>query len=381
MMQSTILFGSVALLWLGDWPAIPTGVYLGEALIIFMKVHSFFITNRRFGIEVTIAACNASNEKNSSPTVIRKPAIPPNLENPTATETAAIEALHKQHMERRGSLPMGDVWVTFPENVSFSNFFFFLCVPTLVYELNYPRTPNVRPGYIVEKCLLCLGIFSVLHVIINQYIYPVLVQVKHITFFEAILGLIVPFMFAYILVFFILFDVICNGFAEVTRFSDRRFYSDWWNSTTWDEFARKWNQPVHEWLLRHVYMESLRQFSGPRRRMTATLLTFLLSSLVHELVLTTMSRVFRPWMFVLQMAQVPLIYLGRNLKGTRAGNFTFWAGMLFGPPLLCLLYSREYMLLLSDQQVQAMAVALLDMDPRCACAANLTALVSAATPA
>jgi hypothetical protein len=20
---------------------------------------------------------------------------------------------------------------------------------------------------------------------------------------------------------------------------------DWWNSTTWDEFSRKWNKPVH----------------------------------------------------------------------------------------------------------------------------------------
>lgn len=28
-------------------------------------------------------------------------------------------------------------------------------------------------------------------------------------------------------------------------FADREFYQDWWNSTSWDEFARKWNKPVH----------------------------------------------------------------------------------------------------------------------------------------
>jgi len=28
-------------------------------------------------------------------------------------------------------------------------------------------------------------------------------------------------------------------------FADREFYQDWWNSTSWDQFSRKWNKPVH----------------------------------------------------------------------------------------------------------------------------------------
>jgi sterol O-acyltransferase len=36
------------------------------------------------------------------------------------------------------------------------------------------------------------------------------------------------------------------------RFADRNFYDDWWNSSSFDQFARKWNKPVHEFLLRHV---------------------------------------------------------------------------------------------------------------------------------
>jgi len=45
-----------------------------------------------------------------------------------------------------------------------------------------------------------------------------------------------------LLAFFLVFEVILNAIAEVTRFADRRFYADWWNSTGFDEFSRKWNQ-------------------------------------------------------------------------------------------------------------------------------------------
>ena len=64
---------------------------------------------------------------------------------------------------------------------------------------------------------------------VNKYISPIILQVSTLSLLEAIILLIMPFLFCYILVFFIMFDLICNGFAEVTRFSDRQFYTDWWN--------------------------------------------------------------------------------------------------------------------------------------------------------
>lgn len=44
----------------------------------------------------------------------------------------------------------------------------------------------------------------------------------------------------YLLVFYIIWDAILNAIAELTRFSDREFYGPWWNSVTWDQFAREW---------------------------------------------------------------------------------------------------------------------------------------------
>ena len=78
-----------------------------------------------------------------------------------------------------------------------------------------------------------------------------------------------------LLVFYIIFDCILFAFAELTCFAgqwlssffyahsshcflmpihsiDREFYQDWWNSTSFDEFARRWNVPVHTFLLKHV---------------------------------------------------------------------------------------------------------------------------------
>lgn len=64
-----------------------------------------------------------------------------------------------------------------------------------------------------------------------------------------------------------------------------------WNSTTWDEFARKWNKPVHAFLLRHVYASSIsyHKMSKP----SATMVTFLLSAVLHELVMAIVTKKIR----------------------------------------------------------------------------------------
>jgi len=38
--------------------------------------------------------------------------------------------------------------------------------------------------------------------------------------------------------------------AQVLRFGDRVFYKDWWNATTFEEYWRLWNLPVHYWMVR-----------------------------------------------------------------------------------------------------------------------------------
>jgi sterol O-acyltransferase len=92
---------------------------------------------------------------------------------------------------------------------------------------------------------------------------------------------------------------------------------------------------VHEFLLRHVYLESIHNHKVPKHN--ATFLTFFISSLLHELVLVLVGRRVRLYLFAFQMSQIPLIYLGRWVaikKYPLIGNVIFWFGMSF----VCLLF-------------------------------------------
>ncbi|CAJ0868268.1 10215_t:CDS:2 [Entrophospora sp. SA101] len=208
--------------------------------------------------------------------------------------------------------PLGNT--QYPNNITVSNFIDFLLVPTLVYELEYPRTKEIRPWYVFEKLLATFGTFFLLYVNTQSYIIPVLPNASSTSVWEMI----------------------------VKIFADRNFYDDWWNSVTFEEFARKWNKPVHHFLLRHVYQQSIESYKLSKR--DATFMTFFLSSLIHELVMVVVAKKIRMYLFFFQMLQLPLIWLG-NLKFVKErkwlGNAFFWFGMFVGPPLLGVLYCRE----------------------------------------
>jgi sterol O-acyltransferase len=53
-------------------------------------------------------------------------------------------------------------------------------------------------------------------------------------------------------VFFLTFECVCNGAAELTRTASRKHYGAFWNATSFMEFSREWNKIVHSWL--HLYI-------------------------------------------------------------------------------------------------------------------------------
>eukprot|EP00743_Colponemidia_sp_Colp-15_P001405 GILK01001541.1.p1 GENE.GILK01001541.1~~GILK01001541.1.p1 ORF type:complete len:470 (-),score=70.38 GILK01001541.1:121-1467(-) len=286
------------------WSVGHTGFIVVQSIVHFMKMHSYTMTNRDLAI--------AAREKKKN------------------------DAETKEEEEHA---------VTYPENVNVQDFAYYMVAPTLVYEPHFPRTERFRIGYFMEKSIAMLGCVLVLYFVSTQYIIPVVEISPKLSIAETIIKLIIPYFLCYLLFFFMVFECYLNAVAELTRFADREFYLDWWNSTTFDEFARKWNRPVHEFLLRHVYIECIQH-----HRMSqglATFITFLFSACVHEMLLAVVFLMIRPYLFVLMMIQIPLIYFGRLpiFKGTRFGNLFFWFGISLGQPLLLALYSREWMIL------------------------------------
>ncbi|KAI9207743.1 MBOAT, membrane-bound O-acyltransferase family-domain-containing protein [Polychytrium aggregatum] len=350
--QTLWYFSCIGYVFYKDWPWVQSGFFVLHATAMLMKQHSYISTNlelfdksrhvKKLQNERDILVGIQKRSGDHDETGDEKPAATA----PNATPDAIKARLDEIHFEIYGLYtelhkPAHD----FPKNINLMNFIDYMAIPTLVYELEYPRTSEIRFIYVFEKICATLGTFGLILFIVDHYIYPVLYTMKTLSYLDTFAGLLMPFMVCYILVFFIIFECICNGFAELTRFADRRFYDDWWNSASFDEFARRWNRPVHEFLLRHVYFESIQSFKISKTN--ATYLVFFLSSCIHELVFAVVGRRLRLYLFLMQMFQLPLIWLGRQpiIKQNRTlGNIIFWIGMFLGPPLLAVLYAREHFL-------------------------------------
>ncbi|RGP78775.1 sterol o-acyltransferase [Fusarium longipes] len=179
----------------------------------------------------------------------------------------------------------------YPNNLSFFDHYKWIPLPTLVYEIEYPRSDSIDWSYVLEKCVAMIGILFVM-VQISQYsIYPVVIKTIEMKnngialttrlqeFPGLLLDLIFPFMMEYLLAWYLIWETILNILAELTHFADRSFYDAWWNSVSWDQFARDWNRPVHVFLLRHVYHSSISSLKVNKH--TATLITFFLSACVN----------------------------------------------------------------------------------------------------
>ena len=207
----------------------------------------------------------------------------------------------------------------YPENLTFYNHYEFIALPTLVYELEYPRSDSINWTYALEKMTACFGVIFVMIMISQAFIYPVVmstVQMREANLTLAqrfshfpwmFIDLIFPFMMEYLLVWYLIWETILNFIAELTCFADRSFYDAWWNCVSWDQFARDWNRPVHNFLLRHVYHSSISAMKVNKH--TATLITFFLSACVHELVMWCIFKKLRGYLLVLQMCQLPVSFL------------------------------------------------------------------------
>ncbi len=95
----------------------------------------------------------------------------------------------------------------------------------------------------------------------------------------------IPTQMIYFINFMILFEFACNLWADISGLADKQFYQDYWNCTNFDEYARKWNRLVHEFLYRHFYLEYL--FKWRLTKMQASVITFAFSVLFHEIFLST----------------------------------------------------------------------------------------------
>lgn len=62
--------------------------------------------------------------------------------------------------------------VKYPDNLNFSDLFYFLCAPTLCYELNFPRTSRIRKRFLLKRILEVVIGANVILCLFQQWMIP-----------------------------------------------------------------------------------------------------------------------------------------------------------------------------------------------------------------
>ena len=316
-----------------------------HSLVLLMKMHSFAFYNGYLW--------SIKEELDYSTNALAKfEKEPPTIENAKDTEVKDIFEKSVDFCTFELNSQTHDESQKFPQNINVWNFFEFTMFPTIVYQIEYPRTDRIRWSYVLEKVCAIFGTIFIMVLNAQIFMYPIAERallirgsewtgiIDRLGHWARILIDIIPsFIVMYLLVFYLIWDAILNCIAELSRFGDRYFYGDWWNCVSWDEFSRIWNIPVHKFLLRHVYHSSISAFNFNKAQ--ATLFTFFLSSVIHELSMYVIFKRMRLYIFFFQMLQLPLVAIGNTpqmKERTIIGNAIFWAGICMGPSVLCSLY-------------------------------------------
>lgn len=113
----------------------------------------------------------------------------------------------------------------YPQNLTIGNICDFMTLPTLVYELEYPRTKRIDWLYVAEKTLATFGIIVVMIAVSQSWIYPVVMDTvrmkeegmtaqQRLREFPWVLGdLLFPFMMEYLLAFYLIWECVVSLFG------------------------------------------------------------------------------------------------------------------------------------------------------------------------
>ncbi|KAJ3632944.1 hypothetical protein MTP99_009924 [Tenebrio molitor] len=241
--------------------------------------------------------------------------------------------------------------VQYPDNLVLKDLFYFLCAPTLCYELNFPRTDRIRKRFLLKRIFEVLAGTQLILCIFQQYMIP---SVKNslIPFSnmdvtlasERLLKLAIPNHLAWLCMFYIMFNSWLNLLGEVLHFADRNFYGDWWNANNIDTFWRTWNLPVHRWALRHLYFPLVDMGYGKN---VAGTTVFFISAFFHEYMVSIPLKTYKIWAFMGMMGQIPLSHFSKFMErnyGPRMGNIVVWASLIIGQPLCIMMYYHDYVI-------------------------------------
>ncbi|KAK3086905.1 hypothetical protein FSP39_025261 [Pinctada imbricata] len=253
------------------------------------------------------------------------------------------------HPNPNPNLANGNVesyFVNYPDNLTYSDIYYFMFTPTLCYELNFPRTIRIRKRFLLKRVLEMLILSQLMISLIQQWILPTinnamqpLIDLEFSRMVERMLKLAIPNHLIWLIFFYWFFHSVLNIVAELLRFGDREFYRDWWNADSVNEFWQNWNIPVHRWAVRHLYKPLLKRGYS---KMLASIAVFGASAFFHEYLVSVPLRMFRVWAFMGMFGQVPMAYFTAKYLHGKSGNVIVWLTLILGQPIVIFAYVHDY---------------------------------------
>lgn len=229
---------------------------------------------------------------------------------------------------------------------SFSWYQYFLFCPTLIYRDSYPRTSRIRWRVVFAYLLEMLMVIMFLSFIFERFAMPYFgsfggAEMTVGTLVMSIFGCILPGITIFMCGFYSFLHVWMNMWAEMLRFSDRMFYSDWWTATSFDVYYRKWNVVVHDWLFTYVYKDLYeRVFVG--KKAAAAIAVFTISAAIHEYIIAIAFRFFYPVLFVLFDGFGVVMLFMPIKRWNSIGNIILWTELCVGNGIQVALYTIEH---------------------------------------
>ncbi|XP_072451827.1 diacylglycerol O-acyltransferase 1-like [Chiloscyllium punctatum] len=297
-----------------------SALVLGMHSIMFMKLYSYHEVNRWLREEWAPLGLKSA---------IKHPGISSCASDPSNTGGGNLQQL-----------------VTFPDNLTVKDLYYFLFAPTLCYQMNFPRSSKIRIRFLLRRLLEMIFLIHVFIGLIQQWVLPVtrnsmqpFVEMNLTMMINQLLLIAIPNHFMWLIFFHWFFHSTLNFIAELMRFGDRRFYRDWWNSETLTYFWSNSNIVLHKWYMRHIYRPLIEKGYSKWEGQASV---FVLSALYHEYLIAAPLRMFRMWLFIEMMLQVPTAwFLSKYLRGFY-GNAIVWVCIILGPPLVVHMYIHDY---------------------------------------
>lgn len=229
-----------------------------------------------------------------------------------------------------------------------SKFIYFLYAPTAVYKNEYPRTASIRWNFVLYRMLEILAITVFYAICFDNIAKPLFEDscMNKVTLLDLLIKILefsVPSSVILIGVFFTLLHSTQNLVGELLGFGDRMFYSDWWTCTDLQQYYKKWNMVIGDWLYTYTYKDiNIIMSNTPKTRDFAKLVTIVLSALVHEWICTVTTGYFFPIILASMIISALLCVHLKVQNRTNVKNTIALFIFIMGSSIISSLYGLEY---------------------------------------